>query len=357
MIVNKKIMLAIVMLMIVLTLIIKQREQVATVLPFTQESTWKYHKSLEGVNWSEEKIEVAKDYFNSLNSTALFVVYDGKVLLSWGNVTKNTNAHSVRKSFLSSLYGIHHIHLNDTLHQLAISDIPELTIQEKQASIRDLMTSSSGVYIPSAEETRNMIQNRPQRESHPPGGFFYYNNWDFNVLGTIFNKQTNKDLFQEFYEKIASPLEMEDFSLTDTSYRNVENKSIHPAYLFRMSARDMARFGQLFLQNGSWNGKQIIPQQWIKESTSVQIRVPENQTYDYGYMWWVATDGPFRELGMYSAVGRFGQSIDVIPSEKLVIVHRVDSDKGRFRLPIRGVSQTERLTLIQFILDAKLEHK
>ncbi|WP_088104751.1 serine hydrolase domain-containing protein [Halalkalibacter urbisdiaboli] len=323
-----------------------------------KETTWEAHESPEEAGFSSERLAKARSYYEALNSTAFMVIYDGKVLVSWGDVSKNTNAHSVRKSFLSALYGIHmkgeQLHLNDTLETLEIDDSPPLTYLEKQATIRHLLTSTSGVYHEAGEESWRMRRNRPGRETHEAGSHFYYNNWDFNVLGTIFNKQTNLDLFKEFKEAIADPIGMEDFTLLNTTYKEEPQFSIHPSYLFQMSARDMARFGQLYLQEGAWAGQQLIPKDWIKLSTTAQAKVPNNAIYSYGYMWWVATESPFSELGLYSAIGRYGQSIDIIPEKNMVFVHRVDSNPRTFRLLNRSVNQEQRLRLLELILEAQL---
>ncbi|WP_257009839.1 serine hydrolase domain-containing protein [Evansella halocellulosilytica] len=320
-------------------------------------SSWESYDSPEDAGWSSEKLDDAKDYYQSINSTSAMAIYKGKVLFTWGNVAKNTNAHSVRKSFLSSLYGIYEsrgdIHLQSTLDELNIDDRNSLTALERTAIITDLLSSSSGVYHTAGEESWTMRRARPHRGSHPPGTNFYYNNWDFNVLGTIFNEQTDNDLFRVFYEEIADPLEMEDFSLNNTKYKHELRRSVHPSYLFQISTRDMARFGQLYLQEGEWNGEQIIPKEWIQKSTKPQAEVAFNDVYDYGYMWWPATEGYFAELDMYSAIGRYGQSIDIIPALDLVFVHRVDSNSMAFGLFNRGVSQDQRLTLLKKVVDAK----
>ncbi len=348
-------MSAIILIFIVAPIIILKNASGSSI--FRPETTWEEHETPEDAGWSSQKLSEAETYFNSLNSTAGIAIYNGKVLFSWGDVASNTSIHSVRKSLLSGMYGpfIENgtIDLDKTLEDLSIVDFPPLTDVEKQATVNHLFTSRSGVYLRAGEESWNMRRQRPDRGTHPAGSFFYYNNWDFNVLGTIFNNETEVDLFENFEKTMAKPLEMEDFSLDYTGYREETSRSIHPSYLFRMSARDLARFGQLYLQEGKWEGDQLIPKDWIKESTTVKAPVSSNPIYDYGYMWWVATEGPLSELGLYSAVGRYGQSIDIIPEMNLVFVHRVDSDRLPFRFFRRGVSQSKRLTLLEMIVDAK----
>ncbi|MFD1638047.1 serine hydrolase domain-containing protein [Evansella tamaricis] len=323
---------------------------------FTSDTTWEVYESPEEAGWSSQRLREAKRYYDSLHSTAAMAIHDGKVLFAWGDVTQNTNAHSIRKSFLNSLYGIHvekgNIDLNDTLGDVGIYDFPDLTEQEKQAKISDLLSSQSGVFHKAGEESLTMRRNRPNRGSHEPGTFFYYNNWDFNVLGTIFNGETELDLFEEFEEKIADQIGMEDFSLDNTEYKQEVRRSIHPSYLFQVSARDMARFGQLYLQNGKWDGEQIVPEEWIQMSLRDHGNVPRNTVYDYGYLWWSATSGKWSDLGLYSAMGRYGQAIDIIPELDLVFVHRVNSNNATFGFR-RSVSQSQRLRLLEMIVEAK----
>ncbi|MGO4886838.1 serine hydrolase domain-containing protein [Anaerobacillus sp. MEB173] len=323
----------------------------------TVETTWEQYQSPEEAGWSTEKLNKAKEYYRTLDSTAALAIYNGKILFSWGDITSSTNAHSVRKSFLNALYGIDlsdngDQFLEQTLAELSIDDRQSLSDEEKQATVYDLLSSRSAVYHPAGEESLHMKRSRPKRGSHSPGSYYYYNNWDFNVLGTIYNHETNSDLFIQFKEKIADRIGMEDFDLRNTTYK-FDSNSYHPSYLFRVSARDMARFGQLYLQDGMWNSEQIIPKEWIKTSTTLHAPVPSNNTYGYGLLWWVAEEGPYKDLGLYSAVGRYGQSIDIIPEKNLVFVHRVNSNRAGFKFLNKKVSQAERLQLLSMILAAK----
>jgi len=296
----------------------------------------------EEVGWSSEKLEEAKVFAEKINSAAVMVLYEGKVFISWGNVDKNYNCHSIRKPFLSALYGIYRnrgkINLNATLEELNIDDIPpSLSKEEKQATVRDLLKSRSCVYHEAAGEVKVMIDTRPARGSHPPNTFYYYNNWDFNVLGTIFEQETGAKIFEAFKKEIADPIGMEDFSVENCQYYYEKNKSMHPAYAFRMSARDMARFGLLYLRKGNWNGQQIIPQEWIDESTQAYSTVSEEMGVGYGYMWNVVKPkGPAAQLfeghDAFYHTGIGIHTLAVIPGLKLVYIYRYDTD-GPFQDP------------------------
>ena len=120
----------------------------------------------------------------------------------------------MRKSILSALYGPHEfsgtIATSKTLGQLGIDDKePSLTDAEHNATIADLLKARSGIYHPALYETAAMAAKRPKRGSHAPGTFWYYNNWDFNALCTIFENLTGRGIFEEFEDRIAKPLGMQ----------------------------------------------------------------------------------------------------------------------------------------------------
>jgi CubicO group peptidase (beta-lactamase class C family) len=218
-------------------------------------TSWERWRAPEPLGWSLEKLAVAHDYATTIHTAAMMVIVGGQVLDEWGETATRFNIHSIRKSFLNALYGIHvstgHINLSATLGELGIDDNePSLTSEEKQATVGDLLKARSGVYHAAVYETAAMQARRPPRGNHAPGTFWYYNNWDFNVLGTIFERQTKTNLFAEFKARIADPIGMGDFRLEDCTYVTGAD-SVYPAYPFRMTARDMARFGLLFLRAGA----------------------------------------------------------------------------------------------------------
>ena len=313
--------------------------------------TWSKYVTAEEAGWSSKKLQQARAYSVQIGSAAVLVVYDGAILVDWGNVDQRYLCHSVRKSFLSALYGIHvaegNIDVNKTLAEYHIDDNPPLNVEEKKAKVVDLLTSRSGIYHDAAAENDAMTHDRPPRSSHAPGTHWWYNNWDFNALGTIFEQQTGTNIFEEFKKRIADPLEMEDFRLEHTFYQREPDRSIHPAYKFRMSARDMARFGLLYLRHGRWKDQQIIPEQWVKESTRAHCNI--GGIYNgYGYMWWVCRSGRFRNEPMYSGLGVGGNSIEILPGAELVFVHRTDTYRKK------NVNPDVRLRLLGMILDARV---
>lgn len=310
------------------------------------------HVSPETVGWSSSKLKQVEDFADQIGSAAVMALYDGKVFFDWGETKRNFWCHSIRKPFLSALYGIHvtagHINLDASLEELGIDDTPPtLTKEEKQATVRDLLKSRSGVYHEAAAENQYMKDTRPVRGSHPPGTFYYYNNWDFNALGTIFEQQTGTKIFEEFNRKIAIPIGMQDFSIDNCYYQYELELSEHPAYCFRMSARDMARFGLMYLRNGLWNYEQIIPSQWIYESTTSYSLLDSTLGTGYGYLWAVVADDPnYGKIFFHTGIGV--HLLMILPEKKLVFIHRMNTDIP-FTDPGDAINE-----LFIMILEAKL---
>ncbi|GAB4025530.1 serine hydrolase domain-containing protein [Spirosoma gilvum] len=318
------------------------------------------------LGWSAEKLMKVTDYAQTLGPGGLMIIDGGKVITDWGDTDQRHKVSSVRKSLLSALYGIHaeagRIDLTKTLEQLGIDDnAPALTPAEKQATIQMLLQSRSGVYHDYVSGTPAMRTTQPARYSHAPGTHWYYNNWDFNALGTIFEQQLHTKMATDFQERIARPLRMQDFRLEDQYYVTAK-ESIYPAYPFRMTVRDLARFGYLYLRQGKWEGKQIVPANWIKESTQSYSDAGENG--GYGYLWWVAQKGHHfpgvtLEDGSYSARGAGGKYIVVLPVRDLVIVYCTNVDYpdhaehiAASEIP-RGITSAEMGHLLNLILQAK----
>jgi len=281
-------------------------------------------------------------------------------LKEWGEVDEKFMTHSVRKSFLSALFGNYVrrgvINLEKTMEELGIDDVPPLTNEEKKATIRDCLKARSGIYHTALYESAGMKALKPKRYTEKAGIHWYYNNWDFNVAGTIFEKLTGKKIFEALKEDIAEPIQMESFEVTDGWYVTGD-ESIHPAYPFKITAKDFARFGYLMLKKGNWNGKQIIPKEWVEESTRYHSDATLYRTDGYGYMWWVSRKyNKYPHLsnvdlpeGTYSARGAGGHYILIIPDYNMVIVHRVNTfERGN------SVSGSEMGKLTQMILEAKM---
>ena len=311
---------------------------------------WRQYASPEKAGWSAENLAKIKEYVEEMGSTSAMIVQHGVVVAAWGDIARRSNLHSCRKSLLDALIGIAvaegKINLNDTLEKLGIDDKkPSLTAAEKQATVRDLLEARSGVYHAAAYETKGMKEKRPSRGSHAPGTFWYYNNWNFNTLGYIYEQAMGTKILDAFYRQIAQPIGMQDFRPGDGSYVT-DADTRFPAYLFDMSARDFARFAMLYLHGGKWNGAQLVPEDWVKASTR-----PYSDTHsgDYGYLWWTgdSASGAEQEISFpkrsFWAEGHLGQYAVVVPSLDLIVVNRVDGEMTKRTIEKRQMAKMVRM--------------
>lgn len=292
-------------------------------------------------------------YLDTINTDVMMVLRHGESLFSVGDLSHRLPCHSMRKSFLSALYGQavaeERIDLSLTLQTLGIDDREGLTEVEKQACLYDLLTARSGIYHPANYETAWMKRIKPPRHRHAPGENWCYSNWDFNALGTAWLQLTGENIHQAFDRRIAQSIGMEDFRPEQDGWMEPGEASQHAAYPFRLSTRDLARFGQLFLQQGQWQGTTVIPPAWVNTSTAPISHAGDRGAY--GYMWWVTRDGvawpeTLLPAGSYSARGAGGHFCLVMPTLDMVVVHRVDTDR-----PGREVNRFQTGKLLQLLLD------
>ena len=314
------------------------------------DAEWQQLKSPEQAGWSPQKLDKIHDYVGEIGSTSAMIVQHGVVVVAWGDVARKSNLHSCRKSLLNSLIGIAvaegKMSLDDSLEKLGLDDNkPSLTAEEKQATIHDLLEARSGVYHPTVYETKGMEEKKPPRGSHAHGTFWYYNNWDFNALGFLYEKATGTKIFDAYSREIAQPIGMQDFKPRDGEYIKGPDTRF-PAYVFDMSARDFARFALLYLHGGKWNGTQVVPEDWVKASTRPYS---DTESGGYGYLWWTgdSASGKAQEIafpkGSFWAEGHLGQYAVGVPSLDLIVVNRVDETLTKRTIHKRQMAQFVRM--------------
>jgi CubicO group peptidase (beta-lactamase class C family) len=288
----------------------------------------------ESGGFSSAALAAVREKAATLPTTGMMVIVGGRVLFEYGDVDTVSYLASVRKSVLSMLYGIYVergiIDLERTLEQLGIDDLQGLMPAEKQAKVRHILAARSGIYHP-ASNSGDDLASAPPRGSQKPGEYYLYSNWDFNVLGTIFEQFTGGSIYDALQRELVEPIGMQDFRRELHRRTGDTTRSVHRAYHMHFSVRDMARIGYLMLREGNWNGRQIVPRAWVRESTRAITPVhemnPERRRtgpWGYGYLWWV-WDGPntppaFR--GAFTGLGAVGQHITVLPALDMVVAHK-----------------------------------
>ena len=260
---------------------------------------------------------------HDIPTETMVVVVDGKVIFEYGDTTRPANVSSCWASLLSILYGrlvhMRRIDLDETLESIGITEIGGLERRERSAKVRDIISSRSSCFIRASNDPPG--RTLPERSSRLPGSIFFLSNWDFNVAATILEKKVEADVICVFDELVAKPLRLRDWNPSLQGRAGDVLVSDHLAYRFCLSARDMARIGQMMLRNGKWKGLQIVPESWVAQSTSAVSKFQNGG--GFGYMWWVENEkqDPKAYKGAYSARGLEGQRLTVLPALNMVVVH------------------------------------
>lgn len=318
----------------------------------------------ERLGWSPQRLDGVFGYAASLGTDTLMIVTDGETVGAMGDLGRQYHVHSVRKALLSALVGQHvgsgdrQIPLDATLAELGIDDRPNpLTPLQKQAIVLHLVKSVSGINHAAAAEGGLMKEKqlRLGTGENQPGTVWAYNNWDYNALTTVFERRTGMRVADAFLTGIAGPLSMRDFTPDAVSYTKAPELSQHSAAMFRMSGRDLALFGALYLNQGSVNGRRILPKTWIARVSTDPVDTGDaGLRSGHSYLWWIP--GPETGLpnGTFAAFGFGRQAVFVIPAWRTVIVHQADTTeliKRLFGPDDDGSTTTSRL--VQMILTCR----
>lgn len=325
------------------------------ILSYTSLHTW-FYKSPDFKGIPIEKIHIDNNsYFtekklNEIDSylkeesetTSMMVLENGKVIYEYGDISEISNLNDAKISILSILFGKYvengTVKLNETIENNGVNDYLNLLPIEKQATINHLLTSSSGVFYSDNDRRPYTLFERKERGSEKPGEYFSFNNWDYNVATHILEKKSGNNFHKEIEQQLAIPLGFQDWNIDNQSQDYTKNSKFD-TYQTHISTRDMAKIGQLMLQEGNWNGKQIISKKWIKKTTSpvintdsVRVRIGGDISSPlqeiYGYLWWGFErfyDNPDFK-GTYTAWDNSGQFITIIPKINVVVVHKTKLD-------------------------------
>jgi CubicO group peptidase (beta-lactamase class C family) len=334
-------------------------------------ATWDRWATPEAAGFRSEGLAQVARMAGELTTTSMMVVKGGRIAWSIGDIAEASYLASARKSILSMLYGRYvadgTIDLDRTIGDIGIDDVQGLLPIERTATVRHLLTATSGVYHPQGSPGGSTT-GTPARGSRQPGTYFYYNNWDFNVAGSVFEKLTGRTVFAALTSDLATPLGFEDYEERRQRMLGFPDQSRHLAYHLFLSGRDMARLGLVMARGGQWNGRQVIPAEWVRESMKLRIsRTDLSESFKdgplgYGYLWWVPeTRTGAAWQGSALANGNYGQFILVMPATDTVIVHRravtdafaIGRNMGTDMSNPRGVSATEFLRLADGVVAAQ----
>ena len=282
-------------------------------------------------------IAAADKNVNTFHS--FMILRHGQVIAeAWWNPETPDRPHimnSVSKSFNATAVGLAiqagKLSLNDSVLRFFPADAPpEPSANLKAMKVKDLLTMCGGH---ETEPDRNGGPSVKQFLNHPvvhePGTFFLYNTIGSYVLSAIVTKVTGQTTLEYLKPRLFTPLGI-DSPRWDSS---PEGNSLG-GYGLWLRTEDIAKFGQLYLQKGKWNGKQLVPATWVEQATSQQIsttdeshsRIGPDWQQGYGLQFWRCRHNAYR------ADGAGGQFIVVMPDQDAVVVITADSDNMQAEL-------------------------
>ena len=236
---------------------------------------------------------------------------------------------SIAKSYMSALFGV-------LVNERAIQSLDEPVTKYApglaggaydSASIIDVLQMSSGItfdedYLAYFSDINKMGRilalggtmdgfAKGLRETFAaPGETWQYNSIDTHILGMVLRGATGCTIVELMSEKVIAPLGLEKTPIYLTDGVDVE----FVLGGLNFTTRDYARFGQMILQGGAWQGNQVVPADWVTASTGLRVQTPPEEM-DYGYQWWIpekATPGQFTGRGIYGQYLYIDQPAEVV---------------------------------------------
>jgi CubicO group peptidase (beta-lactamase class C family) len=231
----------------------------------------------------------------------------------------NHELYSLSKSFTSTAVGFAvaegRVSLDDEVLKFFPKDAPADPGNNLQAMrVRDLLTMSTGHQDepPSAVDKISARSFLAQAVPHKPGTHFKYNTPATFMLSAILQEQTGQTVAEYLQPRLFGPL-----GITQPVWRTNFQGITLGGYGLSVRTEDIARFGQLYLQKGRWNGRQLLPESWIALATSRQVSNGSNPRSDwdqgYGFQFWRCRHGAYR------GDGAFGQYCLVMPEQEAVL--------------------------------------
>jgi CubicO group peptidase (beta-lactamase class C family) len=241
------------------------------------------------------RLEAMAEQARSAGSNCLVVTRHGKLVKEWywnGKSPDSTQeVFSATKSYASALVGIAQAEGKLDIDEPASKYITEWQgTPSEPVTIKNLLSNDSGRYYNAATDYVEMAVGAPDKtafavgltQQHPVGTHWDYNNSAIQTLSRVLEVATGQEAADYAEEKLLGPIGMADSTMKkDSSGGTLTFMGLDS------TCRDMARFGHLFLQEGSWSGTQVVPSDYVDESTSPS----QSLNPSYGYLWWLNTKG------------------------------------------------------------------
>jgi CubicO group peptidase (beta-lactamase class C family) len=291
---------------------------------------------------------------------SLLIVRDGVLVYErYGNGADASDGHDVRsvtKSVVSALVGIalgdgsiEDVH--QTVGELLADHLPgDADPRTAGISVRDLLSMTAG--LPDDADSPDLVERLDARRDHvrailelplsaDPGSRWAYSNVSSDLLAAIVADATGRSVLDFARERLFGPLGIETTGAYEPDIVGPPTPDLLERYeasavawptdgegyhwgsgTLRLPARDLAKFGLLYLNEGRWDGEQIVPAEYVRDSTT-SAAMPTGPGHDYAWQWWITEPS---DHGAFSARGFGGQVIEVVPGLDLVAVVTTDPE-------------------------------
>ncbi len=294
-----------------------------------------------------------------LRTDALIIVKSGTVIYEayargW-SANKRHISWSVAKSFSTALAGVavqkgalnvsdsicSYVAARDELCPITVQNIMEFGsgLHWQEAYEKESYQYSSVIAMLLGEGHQDTVKFfLDHKKDHEPGTTFNYSTGEAMLVSEVVRQAGLQQGFDKnwFWSDFFDRLGMSSTILSG----DVKGAPGGGSYIFA-TARDYARFGYLYLNDGCWEGKRVLPEGWVKSSTTMsntfKVGAPDSEDTPNGWMWWLNEVAPKKgerpwkdaPADAYSAIGHWGQYVAVVPSEDLVVVRLGDDrDEG-----------------------------
>ena len=277
--------------------------------------------------------EFIKPTNKELETVAFLVIINDSITYEeyWHGYSEDSasNSFSMSKSYISTLVGVAIKDNIINIDQKVCDFLPEYCGEkEKLLTIKNLLTMSSGLnwnesyYNPLGKiaeayygnNLKKLVMNLKVIE--PPGKVFKYYSCNTQLLAFILESTTGKSINEYASEKLWIPMGAKHPALWNTDKKEGDEKAF---CCINSNARDFARIGKLYMNNGNWNGTQIIDSTYVSQATSAADLLDKdgNKNLNYGYQFWITN---YKDLDIYYARGLWGQYVICIPDKDMIIV-------------------------------------
>jgi len=296
--------------------------------PSNSSSTWET-KSLSSLGWNQAAVQPLKDFLIQKHTKSFIILVNGRIVMeeyfNGQTATGTWEWNSAGKTLVASITGIAQqeglLNISSKVSDYLGTEWTSMPLsKENLITVRHLLTMTSG-----NDDTKQYVVKPNLTYVADAGTRWAYSNI-FQKLTNVVANASNKSFETYFNEKIKNRIGMDGFWNFGTIFT-----------IYHSTARSMARFGLLALNNGKWGNEQIVNESYFKES----IAPSQSINSSYGYLWWLNGKSSFMIPGeqtvyqgylvpnapadMYAAMGANDQRIYVIPSKKMVVVRMGDA--------------------------------